>query len=923
MKRATSMLHKLVGILLFMTWGIYGTGLVADKHLRTGTLPNGMTYTIKQNKKPEKIVQMRLLVKVGSLEEEDHEKGIAHFVEHMAFNGSTHYKKNSLVEYFESIGVGFGAGLNASTGYGRTLYKLKVPTKEENIYKALLFFGDIANGLLFDSEEFEKEKGVIIEEARSRNTLGFRIKQQIAPYVYANAKYKDRMPIGDMDVVKNAKSTLAENFWKKWYHPRFMHLFVVGDANATYIEKEIIKIFSAIPGEKTPERTSRKIPDNNSSRIAVVADKEVVSSSLSVNYTMAKKPLKTVADRYLNLLRVCVLSLFKEEAKKQIHKANPIAYSISARRSALSLDKESISFSAKYAQGNELPALEELYGLLYSFQKFGFSQEALKRVKKNLLSANTRKYKKIAEMKSTKIISSLVADSLGENISLDPKEKYTLKKKLINSMTLDDVNAAFRKILGSRDRFIMFVDPTGKKISEIEVYNAIARGRKREKDYSLGTMTAQNLLKKPLAPVTIAEQHHDSKTDLHEFTLSNGIRVAFKKTAYSKNSILLSAFSYGGSSVYGLDRFRAAKIAETFVSRSGAGDYGASELSHILSGTSVKVNTKISRYFDKVSASCSLDDLEKMFQLLYLKIAKPRIDQNLMENIKRIMIAKLGKTKNIPGYRFNQELTAFYYQNHPRLAPDTAEEIRKLDAPSVLSTYRDRFSDMNNFTFVLVGDADIEEIKRLSAIYLGNLPVSPRMESYTDHHEDHLSGKQYFDRSYNNQNIASIKILYSTPLEYSTQNSLVLYALKEILKKRLRATIREEKSGVYGINVKTSMRIIPKNEIKLTVSFSCDPSRAEELVREVYRSIQSLEEKGIQENELIDFKQKYKVGHQSSIKRNSFWLSKILSFYKYHTSLDEALHLQEKANSISTENVQEMAKKIFEKDRLETRLLPR
>ncbi|NKQ40540.1 MAG: insulinase family protein, partial [Sulfurovum sp.] len=519
----------------------------------TGKLENGFTYEIKQNSKPKEIAEFRLVVKAGSLEEDDDQKGLAHFVEHMAFNGSKNFKKNELIQYLESIGVSFGSHLNASTSYERTLYQLSVPVRNNNLEKSFLIFKDWADGLVFDKEAFEAERGVILEEARSRDTVNYRLFRKTKDMKYANSKYLEREPIGDLDIVRNVPVQRAIDFYNDWYRPNLMHFVAVGDFNTTKIESLIKEYFSELTNRSTRQPASRSIPENNSTRIRIVTDPETTSNFLDITFIENLDKLKTEKDLRQSLVESMMTALFNMKASEQILKANTKAKRIYMRGMAIGESRGGYKFVAHYNGLDELAALNELYALIWSFDKHGFSDGDLALIKKRLSSANESRYKRIKSQKSSTIASALANAYLSGSTYVDYEVLYSLHKRFIDEIALADINNKFKKIVALQDKAIIFVNSTGNQVAKRKILSTIKEARKNIENFSLEKELPTKLLFNTLVPKKMMKKQYHKKFDYHEYLLANGIRVAFKQMDYNKRRIEMKGFSEGGISVYELN----------------------------------------------------------------------------------------------------------------------------------------------------------------------------------------------------------------------------------------------------------------------------------------------------------------------------------------------------------------------------------
>ncbi len=895
--------------------------LPKEKSLIEGQLSNGFKYAIKKNSKPKHRAEFRLLVKVGSLEEEDDQRGIAHFTEHMAFNGTKHFKKNELIRYLESTGVKFGVHLNASTGYEKTLYKLRVPLEKDNLKNAFLIFQDWAEGLNFNRDEFNKERGVVLEEARVRDNAGFRIYNKSKKLFYGDTKYMKRVPIGDKDIIKNISVERAKEFYTTWYRPEFMHFIAVGDFNTTLIENMIKKSFSHLKNSSHKKRTSRDIPDNNITRVLSLTDKEITSNIISVSYVDKLEDTRTKSDLKKGIIEEMTYQLFNIKAREQILKDNPKATSINLTTEKINSKKATYSFNVAYNSGDDKEALRELFELIKSFYKYGFSKSDFKLVKKSQLQANEKEYRKVSDLRSDTIASQLVNYALSNSIYIDYDAKYRLKRELLNKISLEDINREFKKIIDFRDRFILFINTDGKKVSKDEVLEIIdsAKASDLREDKKLPS----KLLNKELKGSKIVCEDYSKSTNIYGFILENGIKVIFKPTDFSKDRVYLKAFSFGGTSLYSAEDLDSVKKASLFVNKSGVEEFTNIDLSKILAGKDIGADSSISKLTENIYAYANSKDIESMFAFLYLKLTTPTIDSRVAKNEKKVLKARAKEVLRNPQNRFYQELSKWYQLYNPRVIFDTSDSIEKLDTNFMLEVYKDRFSDLNNFNFAIIGDIGVDKIKELIVKYLGSLPTMRRDECFIDREIEYRKGDQYFVRYYNSENISNILILYRTHIAYSKRREFALKALVSILNVRLRELIREDKSGVYGISVDADISRLEEKKSYITISFSCDPKRRRELIDYVYKNIDKIKKELVKDKELDIYKKKFRVSYETNMREDSFWLNKMIDSHKFNEPLNSIYTLPKLVESISKEDIKDIANRIFKEDRLQAELNPK
>ena len=903
--------------------GAFATPLQKHSGIIEGKLQNGMSYTIMRNSKPKDIVELRLLVKAGSLDEEEDQRGLAHFVEHMAFNGTKHFAKNSLISYLESTGVKFGTHLNASTSYEKTIYKLSVPTKGDWLEKSFTILQDWATGLNFDPKEFEKERGVVLEEMRLGDNVVRRLFKKYKNLFFTDSTYMDRDPIGLKNVIKNASVTRARDFYTKWYRPELMHIVVVGDFNTTQVEQTLYKKFAYLTNDNSTPTIKREIPDHNDTRVLSITDKEVTSNTLRVYYTDTLDSLTTIEDKRQAIVELMVVNLFNAKAKEQILKPNPKAMLISMSSSPISKSKAVYSFTTTYKERNDLEALYELYQLIYSYEQYGFSRESLAVAKRQMSISNDNIYKAVIDMKSSAIASRLLSSAQSHSVYIDYEYDHNLTKSIIDSITIDEINEQLQKILHLSNRAMLFINTTGKKVTKADVDIVLSKAKVDTQDLSVEQRLPTTLMDTNLTKGRIVSKEYNATTGVYSYTLSSGATVEFKPTKYSNNSLFLSGYSKGGYSLVSSGDLYNAKKASTIIAKSGIGKYSNSDIQKILSGKNVTVSTGISRFGETITAKCGSKDIKEMFELLYMKLSSPKIDKIVSENEINILKSRVRKLNRKPAYRFGTELAKYYYHNNPRVIFDTLPNIETLDNSKMLEIYKDRFADINNFHFVIVGDSKTRIVEELIAIYIANMPYSDRNESFIERDYSYLRGKKEFIRKYNNDNIANITLTYKSGYIYNPKNKATLDAMASILKVRLRELIREKKSGVYGISVSDSVIRELRDKTTVQISFSCDPKRAEELIKSVKSELIKYKLEGPTVDELASFKKKFTVDYKASLVENNFWMYGIMNAYKYNLPSDTLLQIDDIIDGITLADINRTANSTLGDDELLTELLPK
>ncbi len=896
--------------------------LPLEKSIVEGKLPNGLTYHLVRDDKPKDKVEIRLIVHAGSLDENESQRGLAHFVEHMAFNGSKHFKKNELVAYLESIGMSFGGDLNADTNFEQTTYKQSVPVKGDNVQKSLIIARDWADGLDFDPNEFDKERGVILSELRLRNTLGLRTFKQLLPAYFKGSAYADRLPEGKKEVIRHADVSLAKAFYNTWYRPELMDLIVTGDINTTQMAEKIKTIFGTMKNQNHTKRTSRQIPDVNQTAIVNIQDNELIRNGVSLIYLGKNRGLRTVEDKRRLLTESIMIMLFNLRAGEQMLKSNPKAQRISATVNRLGNNLKMVEFYAEHKEGNGLPALKELYALMASFDRYGFSKNNFELAKKKVRFEVEKAYKQIVNLRSNDVADRLTKAIKNHQTYVDYDYDHALTEKLLDAMTLDDVNQAFHARIHGKNRVVAFTDTLGGTVTKDEVLTALKAAQSQAKDLSHTAALPTHLLDKKLPFKKFVSKTTDKQTGIIHYVLENNVTVDFKPSVFSKDRIIMKGYSVGGYSLLSDEAYRQIQHASDWIAASGAGKYTLNQIKKILASKTVEVTTDIQRFGEQILGNSNAQDMESMFELLYLKMTQPKLDPQIFENSQKIVQNTIAHMKRNPDYLFAKAYVKYYFYNNPHMRPETVDEVKRLDRKKMLALFKERFSDFNHFHFNIIGDATPEKVEKLIGTYLANLPVEKRDEMYVAKPYPYRKGAQSIERAFNQEQSTKVTLEYRATVPYSVRNKVILGALSSITKIRLRNSIREEKSGVYTIVMETTMDPELRDKASLTVSFNTAPQRADELIKAARKSIEKVKNEGITLSELSDYQEHLYVMLKKAQKENIYWLDMMMNHSKYNAPLSLIFDAKEMIKSLTTHEIQEMAQKIFSEDSMTAKLTP-
>ena len=761
----------ILSILIFISC-INAQDLPWDKSLIRGELNNGFKYTIRKNSKPAGKAEIRLVIKAGSLEEDDDQKGVAHLVEHMAFNGTKHFKKNSLISYLESIGVSFGSHLNAMTSMNQTQYQLSIPLTKDNLEKSFLIFRDWAGDITFDPIELEKERGVVLEEARSRDTASSRIYEQAKNTLYEGSKYKDRTPIGDLDIIKNIKISRIKDFYNDWYRPELMHFVIVGDFDVKIVETLIKTTFSDLKNTNHREKAIRTIPKINKKRVLFTSDSELTGSSLSYYIFHDYKKAITENDFKKDLIKNMALRLFNQTFSSQITKENPISQSLGAGSNIMGTNLQPIIFSANYQGMKEKEALNELSESIYTIDKFGFDKFEFDALLKDKIANNEDSYKVINDTNSNFYASRLAIYSLDDDVFIDQDFQYKFLKEFYSEVTIEDLNKAFSGFLKSDSFLVNYSLSTQNKISKRSIFKTIKDAKKNVKRPYVDPNLPKKILTKNLLEKKIKKEKYNKKFDFWEFTLANDIKVIFKKNTYNKKKVRLYSFSDGGHSLIKQEDILTAKYSPNIIANSGLSKYSLKEISRIYAGKRANVRPYISRYSEGFSGTSLSKDFETLLEMLYLYHTEYKVNENILRNTKSISAYRAKVLHRDPRSRFSKDYQSFVYNNDKRHTKETAKEIYAVNKDKILEIYKDRFLDSNNFTYIIVGDIEYKEVKKLMSKYVANLPTNPRKETYKDRKIKPINGEHKLLKYYANKNISRVSFFLNL-LKWSYKKNIV------------------------------------------------------------------------------------------------------------------------------------------------------
>lgn len=902
--------------------------LPIDPAVTIGRLPNGLRYYIRVNHKPEQRAELRLVVNAGSVLEDDDQRGLAHIVEHMAFNGTTHFKKGELVNYLESIGMRFGPDLNAYTSFDETVYMLTIPTDTARVVdRSFEILADWARGQTFDSAAVERERGVVIEEWRLGQGAGSRLRDKQFPIIFKNSKYAARLPIGDKHVLDTFSRTALRRFYDRWYRPDLMAVVAVGDFDKARIEQLIRTRFGPIPAAASAKpRPLVPVPDNVPTLFAIATDKEATATSISVYYKQPVRTQRTLGAYREGLIEGLFNSMLNQRLYELTQKPDAPFLGASSSQGRFVRSKEVYVLGAGVKDNGAEQGLEALLTEAQRVEQFGFTQSELDRTKTNVLRSLEQ-----ANAERDKTNSGAFADEYVQNyLEGDPipgiAAEYALAKGMLPGITLAETNRLARAWITEKNRVVVLSAPEKPGVtvpserSLLTVFDAVRR--KRITAYA-DVVSDKALLEHVPAPAAITAGRTISEIGVTEWTLANGVRVLVKPTDFKADEVVMSAYALGGTSLASDADLVPAILAAQAAVLSGVGPFDRIELQKKLAGKAVGVSPTISELSQGFSGRASPKDLETMLQLVYLYFTQPRRDSLAFEAYRSQLRTMLGNLGANPEKAFEDTVQVTLAQHHPRVRPITAAFADEMDLDKSLAFYRARFADASGFTFVFVGSTDTITLKPLVQRYLGSLPAAGTQEHWRDAGVTFPTGviKKVVRRGVEPK--AQTRLIFTGPLEYSRANRYAMQSLADLLSIKLREALRDVLGGTYSVGVSADPSKEPRPEYSIVADFGSSPERAEELTRVLLQHIDSVKQHGASPEDLEKVKEAQRRERQTALKQNGYWLGQLSAKSRYGEDPREILTYERLIDGLTSDMIKAAAQRYLRTDNyVQVMLLP-
>lgn len=889
--------------------------LPINPKIKTGKLSNGIVYFIMENKKPEKKAELRLLIKTGSVQEDNDQLGLAHFIEHMCFNGTKNFPKNDLVEFLQKTGVRFGADLNASTGYDRTQYILPINVDNKELYeKSFQVLEDWAHNVTFANEDIDAERGIIISEWRQRSGVQKRIQDKHFQKLLKGSRYLERDVIGDTNIIKNCPHDALRRYYKDWYRPDLMAVVVVGDIDVADVEKRVKEHFGRLEMPQNPRKWEKyDVPPMTQTAVSIATDKEMPMSAVQVYFRQENKSNSSQRD-YRNLvLRNLYDQIFGQRLQELARSKDAPFVNAFGGYSDFLGGTDVYLLGAILKEGNILGGYDAILTEAYKVQKYGFSQTELDRAKTEVIS----QYEKFFNEKDKTESSSFVREISNYFYDSESMPGIDIEKSIIDSylptITLADINSLAKDYLKKENAVITLSAPeklAGKLPAEDEFVKLLNEIPTRQIAEYKDDAALKPLFSKVVKPGKITDISKLNDIDATVITLDNGAKVILKTTNFKNDEILFSAISKGGSALASDKTYLSAEFASDILGLSGIGDFNFNQLQKVLTGKYVSINSNIGDYSESMRGNSTPNDIETLFQLINLEFSSPRLDNDAFSNYMDNVRENLKNKNTNPDNAFNDTISVTMSSSHLRTRPLSEEMLKDIDLKTAFEFYRERYANAGDFTFVFVGNVDIEKFKPLILNYIASLPSAGKPDPVKNLGIKLPTGtiSKIFQKGLAPK--ASVRLIYSGKFNYTDKDAYLLRSLVEILKIRITKDLREEKGGIYSPGVYHSVTRIPDGEYQIHVDFDCAPEDVEKLVTAAKSLADNLKSK-IEEEEVGKVQAADKNQLDLNLKTNTYWLNWLTNSSLYNDNPSLILNKSKLIDGLNAKDLKDAANKFI------------
>ncbi len=928
----------LLSLLIVVAFGINAFAQMAmpipmDPNVRYGKLDNGMTYYIRHNEKPDNRADFYIAQKVGSVLEEENQRGLAHFLEHMAFNGTTNLPGMTLRNYLQSRGIKFGENLNAGTGIDQTIYMVtNVPTDLPGLVDTcLLILHDWSSFIALEEEEIDNERGVILEEERTTGGANRRVMEKVLPIMYPGSPYGERLPIGTKEVIANFTYQDIRDYYHKWYRPDLQGLIIVGDVDVDAIEARIKEMFADIPAPVNPaERTQFMIEDNEEPIVAIASDPELTSYQVMMFHKQDATPdsLKNDVSYWLSQYVISLVTSMQNDRLQELtQKSNPpFVYGYSYYDDyyvAPTKDAWTSVVIPKDAEGIE-EAIAAMVAETKRMQQYGFTASEYERAKADFMKNIESAYNERNNTENSKYVNACLDHFISNEPMMDIETEYTLYQQIIPSLPLEAINSIVKEII-PQNNFVMTLlapEKEGEVLpTEEELLAMYNNAMAVEVEPYVEEVFDGPIVAELPKPGKIKNEVVDEVFGTTEWTLSNGMKVIYKQTTFKDDEIRMSAYSEGGLTALPQDDPYTLQVLPEIITLGGVGEFSAIDLPKVLAGKKVSVYPQINTYSEGMTGFSSPKDLETMMQLIYLYFTAPRADEEAFASEMQRTKAMLKNMELNPMITLSDSLNKVMYNNHPLVKRMTVEDYDKVDYAKAMEMYKDRFSDPNNFTFTFVGNIDVETFKPLVEQYLASLKKNKRKENWKNvglelTNEDYVT---HYQREMKDPK-TSVYMIYNGDMEYNLYNQVYMSVLSDVLDIVYTKTIREEQGGTYGVGVMGSTNNRPDDDFRFLIAFDTNDEVYATLMEIAKDGLKDVAENGPRQEDLSKVLENKLKKRTEQLQENRFWISAIES--QTRDNIDIISEYENIIKGVTVESVAEFAKQVLNGNLKEVVQLP-
>lgn len=892
-----------------------------DPDVRIDTLENGLRYYVRRNTEPQDRAELYLALDAGSILETEQQLGLAHFVEHMLFNGTRRFPNEDLIDFLESTGMRFGPDVNAYTSFDETVYTLTIPTDSAAIVQgAFDVLEDWAAYAALSDSMIDKERGVVMEEWRmsDQNAQG-RIREELLPVILHDSRYRDRLPIGEPEIIENASYETIRTFYERWYRPDLMAVIAVGDFDPDHFESLIREHFATLPESTDPApRPAYDVPGHEETLYKVITDPEYPYATVTVYYKQEADRVETIGDFRQRIIARLFNNMLNDRLDEIARRSDAPFLGASVFKGAFVRPATFYGASAQVHEDSLLSGLNAVLTEAARVRQHGFTESELERHKRSMLRAYEQAYVERDKTNSAAFAQEYVAHFLENEPMPGIEREYEAVQNLLPTIEVSDVNALAPELLAEENRAVIAVLPEKEGVeppTESKLQNVLESVQSKDVEPYVDRMQDEPLISSIPAPVAVTGKRIIEEIGVTEVTLENGVRIVMKPTDFKEDEVRMTAFSPGGSSLVADEEAFEAEVSPQIVVRSGVGAFDRTQLDKALAGKVVSVRPYVSELEEGFSGNASPEDLETLLQLVHLYFTEPRAEGDALASFQNQMRSSLVNRSATPTAVLQDSLQAALYGNDIRRRTPTIEMVDALALDDALRYYKSRFADAADFTFVFAGNFDVDSLTALARQYLGTLPAPDRDETWRDVAPERPEGvvetevrKGIGEQSY-------VALVFHGPFDYDREHRYRIRSLSDALSIILRRELREALSGVYNVSVNASPSDRPDESYTFMISFGCDPDRVDELQQAVFDEIERVKEEGPDQDIVATVKEQQRRQRETDKRTNAFWVSVLEFYYSHDEEVLDVLTYEEQIEDLEAEDIREAAEEYLDMDR--------